>query len=465
VRNLLLFAIAVLWLFSCKKEKFTTSHTALLRTDVDTVHFDTVFTTTGSVSQVFKIRNENAKGIRISNVQLAGGVQSPFRINVDGIQGPEIHDIDVAANDSAYVFITVRIDPTSGQLPFIIRDSIAIQYNDRTQWVQLAAYGQNAHFLKDKIVTVNEVWTNDLPYVILGKILVQPNATLTIREGCKIFMHADAPFIVAGTLKVNGDRFDSTRVTFSGDRLDAPYRDFPASFPGLIFTETSVGNVLNYAVIKNAYQGVVAIDPSPGTKLTLNETIIDNAYDVGVLGVNTSISARNLLVSNCGKNILLVLGGDYDFVHCTSASYSNYFLQHKDPVFQISNFLKQNNTIMTADLNASFRNCIFWGESGGLVKNEVVIAREGNTLFNVHFDNVLWPVSDNPENVTSVTGANIRGEDPQFENITSGDGPYNFRLKESSPALNKGGMAGVSSDLDGNPRPAGLPDLGAYEKQ
>ena len=162
MRNLLLFAIAVLWLFSCKKEKFTTSHTALLRTDVDTVHFDTVFTTTGSVSQVFKIRNENAKGIRISNVQLAGGVQSPFRINVDGIQGPEIHDIDVAANDSAYVFITVRIDPTSGQLPFIIRDSIAIQYNDRTQWVQLAAYGQNAHFLKDKIVTVNQVWTNDL---------------------------------------------------------------------------------------------------------------------------------------------------------------------------------------------------------------------------------------------------------------------------------------------------------------
>ena len=162
---------------------------------------------------------------------------------------------------------------------------------------------------------------------------------------------------------------------------------------------------------------------------------------------------------------MLVLGGDYDFVHCTSAAYSNYFLQHKDPVFQISNFLKQNNTITTADLNASFRNCIFWGESGGVVKNEVVIAKEGNTLFNVHFDNVLWPVSDNPENVTSVTGANIRGEDPQFENVTSGNGPYNFRLKQSSPALNKGGMAGVSSDLDGNPRPAGLPDLGAYEKQ
>src|ERR1044072_9891605 len=90
-------------------------------------------------------------------------------------------------------------------------------------------------------------------------------------------MHADAPFIVNGSLQVNGEKYDSTRVVFTGDRLDDPYRDFPASYPGLIFTNSSKNNVLNYVVIKNAYQAVIAVNPATaGTKLTLNETIIDN---------------------------------------------------------------------------------------------------------------------------------------------------------------------------------------------
>ncbi|WP_315824928.1 choice-of-anchor Q domain-containing protein [Paraflavitalea speifideaquila] len=41
---------------------------------------------------------------------------------------------------------------------------------------------------------------------------------------------------------------------------------------------------------------------------------------------------------------------------------------------------------------------------------------------------------------------------------------YNFRLKEESPALNKGKATTLTIDLDGNPRPVGLPDLGCYEK-
>ncbi|HYK55212.1 MAG TPA: hypothetical protein VEV15_01965, partial [Flavisolibacter sp.] len=321
MRNLLLFSILLFLVLSCTKERFTTSADAVLKTDVDTLHFDTVFTSAGSASQVFKIINENSKGIKINSVRLAGGTASPFKMNVDGVAGTSVSNVEVASNDSAYVFITVSIDPNASNLPFLIRDSIEISYNGNSKWVQLDAYGQNANFLRNKTVTANEVWNNDLPYVILGRLTVEPNATLTINEGCRIFMHADAPFIVRGSLQVNGDKYDSTRVVFSGDRLDEPYRNFPASFPGLIFTETSRNNIINYGIIKNAYQGIVAVEPSTGTKLILNETIIDNAHDAGILGINTSITARNVLVSNCGKNISLLKGGAYNFTHCTVASY------------------------------------------------------------------------------------------------------------------------------------------------
>jgi hypothetical protein len=460
LRNLSLISVLVLIFLSCKKESFTTDRAAILRTDVDTLHFYTVFTSTGSSSQVFKIFNPNNKGVRINSVRLAGGNSSPFNINVDGVAGPEASNIEIASGDSVYVFVTVKIDPSGEPLPFVVRDSVELNYNGNTSWIQLDAYGRNAHFLRNSNIIANTTWTNDLPYVVLGKLTVAPGATLSIEEGSHIYMHADAPFIINGSLKVNGDSFDSTRVVFAGDRLDEPYRDFPASFPGLIFTETSTNNIINFGIIKNAYQGIVAIDHDGSTKLTLNETIIDNSYDAGIFGINTSISARNLLISNCGKNILLVKGGSYNFTHCTIASYSNNFIQHKEPLTILTDYLKENNSLAIQPLNAQFTNCIFWAQSGGLVKNEILIDKQGNNA-TVNFTNILFPSV--PSNAT-VSG-NIINDDPLFENIMVSENLYSFRLKENSPAINKGSDAGVIKDLDGKPRPVGSPDLGAYERQ
>ena len=458
VRNLL-FIVLVIYFFACKKEPFTNSSSAFLTTSVDTVHFDTVFTSTGSVSQLVKIINNNDKGIHISSIRLAGGATSPFKINVDGVTGPQVTNVDVLANDSIYIFVTVTINPTAANLPFVVRDSIEITYNGNKKFIQLAGFGRNAHFLRNKKVMGSESWNNNLPYVILGRLTVDTNATLVINQGCQIYLHADAPFIVNGTLQVNGDKYDSTRVIFSGDRLDEPYKNYPASYPGLIFTEVSRNNVLNYAVIKNAFQGIVVTEPSAGTKLTLNETIIDNAYDAGLLAINTSVNARNLLVSNCGKGIFLIKGGNYNFTHCTAATYSSNFIQHKEPVLAVTNFLNgvQNN------LNANFRNCIFWGEANGIVTDEVVVLKQGNTAFNVTFDQVLWRVQNNPSNSTA-TGI-INNQNPLFDSVNTGQKIFDFRLRSNSPALNKGINAGVFIDLDGKVRPVGLPDLGAYEKQ
>ncbi|MES2882642.1 MAG: choice-of-anchor Q domain-containing protein, partial [Bacteroidota bacterium] len=368
-------------------------------------------------------------------------------------------------NDSAYIFVTVSINPSAANLPFVVTDSIEINYNGNKKWVQLNAYGSNANFLRNKIVSTNETWNNTRPYIILGSLIVEPNATLTINEGSKIYVHADAPIIINGTLNVAGNFYDSTRVVFSGDRLDEPYRDFPASFPGLVFTASSKNNLLSYATIKNAYQGLVVIGPAgSGIKLTLNQTIIENAYDAGILGINTSITANNLLVSNCGKNMLLINGGNYNFIHCTSVAYSNSFLQHKDPLLGISNSLSANGSTTINNLSALFRNCIFWGEGTGLVPSEVVIAKQGVNPFSVLFDGVLWRVPSDPV-FANITGNNIKNLPPLFDSINTSNRFYNFRLKEGSPAINKGVATSVNIDLDGKPRPVGAPDLGAYEKQ
>lgn len=450
---------AVLFL-SCKKEGFITSTDALLRTSVDTLHFDTVFTTTGSITQLFKIFNTNDKKLNLSSVKLMGGNSSAFKMNVDGLPGTSFSNIEIAPNDSVYVFVSVSINQSTANLPFIVQDSVQINYNGNTRWVQLDAFGRNANFYRNRRITTDSTWNNDKPFVILGSLLVDSNVVLTINKGCKIYSHADAPIIVNGTLRVLGEKYDSTRVTFKGDRLDYLYNEFPGSWPGIYFNRSSRNNILNYATIQHAYQGVVAINPNslPGTKLTLNECIIDNIYDGGIIGSNSSIMATNCLISNCGYNVFITAGGNYNFNHCTISSYGNSYLSHKNPVLTVGNGVSQTTT---NPLTAIFRNSIFYGE-GGTVDDEVLIDKKGSTAFSVTFDNVLYKVKTDPTNATF--NNSLKNQVPQFDSIDIGRRYFNFRLKSSSPAINKGIATGVLFDLDRNPR-IGLPDIGCFEKQ
>ncbi len=454
----------LLVLFSCRKTTFTTDPSARLTTSIDTVQFDTVFVATGSVTQGFKIFNPNAQGIRISSIRLAGGPASPFRINADGTPGPQVSDLSIAANDSVYVFVTVSINPTAANQPFVVRDSVEIIYNDHTNKVQLQAYGRNARFLKGHIVTDHETWNNDLPYVVLDSLRIQAGARLTIGKGTTVYVHANAPFIVDGSLTVQGEKWDSTKVTFTGSRLDAPYRDYPASWPGLTFTASSRNNAIHYGVLKNAHQAIVLHETTAtDVVLHLSETIIDNAFETGIQANNSSLTAQNVVVSNCGKNVVLAKGGHYRFTHCTLVGFSNGYIQHKEPVLQVSNFVSRNNAITSSPLAAVFQNCIFWGEEGGMVANEVQVAKEGNAAFQLTFDHVLWRVQQEPAAATIHNA--INHQSPEFEMVDPAPKIFSFRLQESSPAIDKGSHSSVTLDIEGNPRPVGLPDLGAYEKQ
>ena len=454
----------LVFFYGCKKDTFITSKDALVQLSADTLHFDTVFTTTGSVTQLFKIKNANNQQLKIDEIILKGGAASAFKINADGFAGPDVKNIALDANDSIFVFVTVTINPSLTSLPFVVRDSIGIVSNGNSQFVQLEAWGQNAHFLRGRKLTGNTVWTNDLPYIILGGLQVDTNATLIIQKGCKIYLHADAPLLVDGSLQVNGAKDDSSRVYFNGDRLDYPYNEYPAAWPGIYFRGTSKNNVLQYAVVRNAYQGLVAQQPSinANPKLTLNQCIIDNIYDVGLYGIETSISANNCLISNCGKNVQLVLGGNYQFTHCSMPTIGNNYITHKDPVLYISNYVQSGSNVLTDNLSAVFTNCIIWADNS-TADNEVVTAKQAAASFNVSFNNCLWKVKTTPSDI--IVSNIIANQNPAFDSTNAQKNFYNFRLKDGSPAINKGIVTGIATDLDGNPRAVGLPDLGAYEKQ
>lgn len=462
-RILLAFALVFVFL-SCKKTGFITSPDAFLRTSEDTLHFDTVFTSTGSITQYFKIFNPNDQKLRLSNVQLMGGAASYFKLNVDGTPGTNFSDIEIDANDSIYAFVTISINPNASVLPFIVQDSIKITYNGNTRYVQLDAFGKNANFMRGRRVTSDTTWTNTLPFVILEGLTIDPGKTLTINKGTKIYLHADAPMIVDGTIKAIAT--SSERIIFQGDRLDEPYKGFPGSWPGIIFRTSSKDNELQFVIIKNAYQGIVAQNPSTNAnaKVDLKECILHNIYDVAVGGINSSINARNCEITQSGYNVFLV-GGNYNFNHCTIASYGSYYLQHKNPVLVLSDI--SGTTVLS--LTASFKNSIIYGE-GGIVEDEILVNRKGTLPFTAIFDNVLYKMKNTDPSILTFSGNKLRNVEPAFDSINTSKPYYNFRLKVAgsivSPAINKGVATGLPFDLDGNPRILGTaPDLGAYEKQ
>jgi hypothetical protein len=462
MRNLffVLTSLSLLFMASCKKETFNTSPDAQVNISIDTLRFDTVFVSAGSVTQQFKIYNLNDQKIKLSSVELAGGQKSAFRINVDGIVGPSVSNTEIAARDSLYIFVTVNINPNADTAPFLVSDSILINVNGRNRYIQLQAYGQNAHYLRSVAITSNTTWDKTLPYVILGGLQVDTGVTLTINPGTRVHLHADAPFVVDGTVIANGTKTDS--ITFQGDRLDKDYVDLPGSWPGIFFRKLSSGNVLKYTIVKNAYQGIIADQSSaPFPKLDLHECTIYNITDAGIIGINSSIRGVNCLVYNCGLNILLSSGGQYDFAHCTVASYSDIYIQHKKPVLVISNW-DSSGVLKTYDLQAHLANNIFWGESGN-VEDEVVVSRKGANPFSVLMENNLFRAATLPSNTTLV--ANLVNTPPLFDSISESSRYYNFRIgKNPSPAIDAGKNLGIPKDLDGKPRDA-KPDIGSYEKQ
>lgn len=461
------FFVLATALFSCKKEKLLTTGGAL-EFSVDTLSFDTVFTKYASFTQEFKIYNPQGQKVNISSVRLEKGDNSFFKVNVNGIAGNNVQNIELAGKDSMYVFATVNIDPTNENNPFVVQDRMIVTMNGKEYYIPFRAFGQNAYYIINERLET-QTWKTDKPYVVVSSAQVDSNHTLTIPAGCKVYMHGDSRLFVYGTLKVNGTKTDS--VIFQGDRLDRDYfanKDFAGEWGGLYFFSSSNNNSINYAVIKNCGNGAFGATPAavqlePGALLLMTNSVIANSIGHGLLSFGGGFVLKNCLFHTCGAHTLAVLqGGSFDINHCTFALYSSgkiNGLKHVDnPAVVIQNFFKNGETVYAGSLLQSrIRNSVIYGS----IETELYCAKLNNdqVAYELELANCLYKRKENLPADLNIRETNTQNnKDPLFENIEN----WNYHLKSGSPAIDAGTATDVSTDLDGNARDA-KPDLGCYE--
>ncbi len=444
-----------------------TDNDAFVYFSTDTIKFDTIFVSAGSITQSFKVYNPNEGLIRFSSIRLMGGSSSAFRININGQATSNASDIELDANDSMYVFVTANINPQTGVLPFLINDSIRFAWNGNESFVQLQAYGQNAYFLRNKKIEQDTTWTNDLPIVLLDSCIVREGKTLTIMEGTSIYVHANSPLIVEGSLRIEGQK--NNEVIFRGDRLDEYYKDIPGSWPGITFAPKSKDNDIRFAVIKNASVGLNLYEPvQSGTIpiVNLHQSIIDNAQYAGIYCSNSRMYADNSLISNCGQGLIIEKGGDYQLAHCTLVSYSTEYMFHNKPVVSFSNSVFENNTLITAGLHALLQNCLIWGD-GGIGNNEVELLKENASAFDVEFDHCLYRSDASLSD--AILNSCLQNMEPVFDSLNFNKNYFDFRTTHdmSSPNVDAGtNNSNYPNDLDDVSRVVGVAtDIGCYEKQ
>ena len=423
-----------------------------LRFSTDTILFDTLFTSLGSITKRFRVFNDNNGAVRIGEIRLGDDTNSPYDIIVNGSRGKSFSDIEILGKDSLLILVDVTIDPRNQDLPFIVRDSVLFNTSNDERDVKLISWGQDANFLNDSVLVCNTTWTADRPYVIFNSVLVDSLCQLDIDPGARIFSHNESSIFVQGTLKVNG--VAGNPVVFRNDRLDEDFVNAPGQWQGIFFLEGSTDNEINYAEIRNAEFGVWLGTPDDDSDadLVIRNTIIENISQIGVAAFTSDLEMENTLIDNCARNALgNFAGGNYTYRHCTIASFSFDFFRDESAVVFSDNLILEDNSVLTGDLVVNIDNCIIYGD----FDEEIVLSNAAGGVFSITGSGNLLQT-----NIPSFTTGNIIGIDPLFVDARG----FNYRLDTLSPAINQGQDLGVMIDLEGKARDA-QPDIGAYEKQ
>jgi len=421
---------------------------------LDTLVFDTVFTTVGSTTKQFKIYNPSVKSVKIDEIELMGGSQSPFRINIDGEANIKIKDIVLEGKDSLFAFVEVTLAANNQNLPLIIEDSIRFRTNGKDQYVKLAVWGQDAYFhYKD----LNEgLWPNDKPHVIYGYAAVDSAKSLTIQAGTQIYMHKNSIlYIYKGALNIQGALHNE--VVFQGDRLESMYDHVSGQYYG-IYLHEALPSTIDYAIMKNGTVGVHLYHEDPsntGYTLELKNTRIFNASRYGVfIYSGAKVKAENCIIYRNESHALLVLeGGDFNFNHCNLVGYgasqvpavgiSNYFYNAITGITNVGSIHEGTLTNCVIAGNLDYEFALDTMNISGVTLNfnfSHNLMRSLTTYNDPFYSNIIW------------------NENPLFENTAQGD----FIYLNTSPMNGAGVATGVINDILGNVR-SNPPDIGAVE--
>lgn len=461
--------------FSCQKKDIISNDASLkLAFSNDSVIFDTVFTSLGSISRQLMVYNPSANRIKISQIQLAQGAQSAYRINIDGEAATDFYDLELAGGDSAYIFVRVTIDPNDQNNPYVVEDQIRFLTNGNEQIVKLVAWGQNAHYIvadqivanfppftivADSLETVH--WTSEKPYVIYGYAVIDSYGELIIDEGTRVYFHDKSGLwaYTDGVLKVYGT--EEAPVVFQGDRLEAFYADLPGQWDRIWLMEGRAGvqHEIRNAIIQNGFIGLQTesfLSPAQN-KLVLHNVTIRNMQGIGIFSRLFNIEGSNVVIANCGGyDMALTMGGSYHFKHTTLANYWNYSVRNTPSLFLNNYTLDSLDNVIPFPINFSMANSLLYGYNKDEFETDMTEAADSLYFFDHCLMKTNRETNDGPAFNTI-----LKNEDPLFLDHSIND----YRIDTLSPAINFGDPAVAASvplDILGHSRSESA-DVGAYQ--
>ncbi len=490
---LLLVVVVATALLSCQREDSFKTSGIQLKFSTDTLTFDTVFTQLGSVTKRFKVLNPYDEPVKIERIQIKNEAalgETMFRMNVDGKSGSSIPNLEIAANDSAFIFIEVTVDPVNQDNPLVIFDAVEFITQNNVQEVTLEAWGQDAYYYVPNTDTVglpayssitdygqyfpvgaNIDLPNNKPHVIFGYLRVDNGVQLTIPEGTQIHLFKGAGLWVAknSSIQVNGE--PDNEVVFQGTRLEEFYDDVPGQWDRIWINESNQNSSFKHAIIKNGFIGIQAelfpfstatpaISPN---QLTLENTQIKNMDGIGVLSRNYNVLIQNSLITNSQNQLFAVQGGgDVQILHSTLANYWPYGGRSNSSFFATNGYVDFNEIERFLDLDIRVENSIVYGTN----REEIEIDSLAGSTFEYSFSHSVLKTeidSNSVHFVESVVNplAAFGFIDPLFAN----PGNDEFELFSNSKAIDVGSVSltGVlTTDLKGDTRDSN-PDAGCYE--
>jgi hypothetical protein len=457
------FFVAGFLFFSCEKDNYITNGNAKLSFSLDTLMFDTIFTTIGSTTQSFRVINPNNQSILVSSIKLAGGDKSPYRLNIDGEMKNLVSDVVIPSHDSIYIFVELTVDPNGVNQPMVVKDSVLFMTNNQLQDVNLMAWGQDFVPIKGEVINTS-TWTAEKPYLIYDYAWIDSSQVLTIEPGARIYFHKQAGLYGKGAIIARGT--PEKPITFMGDRLEKLYEDVPDQWHGILLFPNETQSIFENVEIKNANIGlqVGTIEYEGPANVKLHNVKIEHMSWAGIFALKSNIEATNTLVADCGYYcVALLVGGSYEFTHCTVSNYWGGYSNRKTHSVVLSNLLwiEGENTLYIGDLvKANWNNSIIWGN----LNSEIEFGKSEKCAFNFRFDHCLLKLADsvdvsNSDHFISLT----KNIDPKFDSIEV----YNYVPDSLSPVRDIGArIYGEKVPLDLNQVSRlsdAAPDLGAYE--